>query len=71
MDAFGPHASAGTVTEAGAADFVVLAVTWTRVREALGNLPYRKGRILIDATNQWAAPPPTSSSTNSRPAAAN
>ncbi|HUH69207.1 MAG TPA: NAD(P)-binding domain-containing protein [Mycobacterium sp.] len=39
VDAFGPHASAGTVTEAGAADFVVLAVTWTRVREALGNLP--------------------------------
>jgi polyisoprenoid-binding protein YceI/predicted dinucleotide-binding enzyme len=46
------------VAEAGAADFVVLAVTWTRVREALGGLPYRPGRILIDATNQWAAPPP-------------
>jgi 8-hydroxy-5-deazaflavin:NADPH oxidoreductase len=58
VNAFGPQASAGTVAEAGAADFVVLAVTWTRVREALGNLPYRQGRILIDATNQWATPPP-------------
>lgn len=58
VDAFGPHASAGTVAEAGAADFVVLAVNWDRVREALRNLPHREGRILIDATNQWAAPPP-------------
>jgi 8-hydroxy-5-deazaflavin:NADPH oxidoreductase len=58
VDAFGPRASAGTVAEAGAADFVVLAVTWTRVREALSNLPYREGRILIDATNQWLQGPP-------------
>jgi polyisoprenoid-binding protein YceI/predicted dinucleotide-binding enzyme len=58
VDALGPHAAAGTMTEAGAADFVVLAVNWDRVGEALGNLPYREGRILIDATNQWAAPPP-------------
>jgi polyisoprenoid-binding protein YceI/predicted dinucleotide-binding enzyme len=58
VDAFGPQASAGTVAEAGAADFVVLAVTWTRVREALGDLPYRPGRILIDATNQWTGQPP-------------
>lgn len=58
VDAFGPQASAGTVAEAGAADFVVLAVNWSRVREAVRDLPYRDGRILIDATNQWAAPPP-------------
>jgi 8-hydroxy-5-deazaflavin:NADPH oxidoreductase len=42
VDAFGPQASAGTMAEARAADSVVLAVTWTRVREALGNLPYGK-----------------------------
>jgi 8-hydroxy-5-deazaflavin:NADPH oxidoreductase len=60
VDAFGPQASAGTVADAGAADFVVLAVNWDRVREAARNLPYREGRILIDATNQWAAPPPDS-----------
>lgn len=58
VDAFGPQASAGTVAEAGAADFVVLAVNWNQVREAVRGLPYREGRILIDATNQWAAPPP-------------
>lgn len=56
--AFGPPASAGTVAEAGAADLVILAVDWNRVREAVHNLPYREGRILIDATNQWTGPPP-------------
>ena len=54
----GPHARAGTPAEAGEADFVVLAVNWTRVRDALGALPPRPGRILVDATNQWAQPPP-------------
>lgn len=58
VDALGPQASAGTVAQAGAADFVVLAVNWNRVREALRDLPYREGRVLIDATNQWAAVPP-------------
>ena len=52
--AFRPHASAGTVAEAGAADLVVLAVRWTQVRDAVRNLPAREGRIVIDATNQWA-----------------
>jgi 8-hydroxy-5-deazaflavin:NADPH oxidoreductase len=55
----GPGASAGTLAEAGEADFVVLAVHWgAQVRDALGALPPRPGRILIDATNQWAVPPP-------------
>jgi polyisoprenoid-binding protein YceI/predicted dinucleotide-binding enzyme len=58
VDDFGPQASAGTVAEAGAADFVVLTVNWDRVREAARSLPDRHGRILIDATNQWAGPPP-------------
>lgn len=60
VDSFGPRASAGTVAEAGDADFVVLAVNWDRVREALRDLPGLDGRILIDATNQWASPPPDS-----------
>ncbi len=55
VDRFGPHASAGTVAEAGAADFVVLAVHWTQVRDATGELPAREGRIVIDATNQWVS----------------
>ena len=57
----GPGAFAGTIAEAGEADFVVLAVHWgTQVRDALKALPPRPGRILIDATNQWAVPPPSS-----------
>ncbi|MGW3985307.1 NADPH-dependent F420 reductase [Streptomyces mirabilis] len=59
VDAFGPRASAGTVAEAGAADFVVLALPWTKVREAARSLPAREGRIVIDATNQWASLVPT------------
>ena len=55
VDRFGPRASAGTVAEAGAADFVVLAVHWTRVRDATDELPAREGRIVIDATNQWVS----------------
>ena len=47
VDGFGPHASAGTVAEAGAADFVVLAVNWSRVREAARTLPAREGRIVV------------------------
>ncbi|MEA5362299.1 NAD(P)-binding domain-containing protein [Amycolatopsis sp., V23-08] len=58
VERLGRGASAGTIADAGEADFVVLAVTWSRVREALDLLPSRPGRILIDATNQWAAPPP-------------
>ncbi len=58
VDAFGPQASAGTVAEAAAADFVVLAVSWKGVEEAVRSLPAREGRILIDATNQWKLLPP-------------
>jgi polyisoprenoid-binding protein YceI/predicted dinucleotide-binding enzyme len=58
VDTFGSRASAGTVAEAGAADFVVLTVNWDRARDAVRSLPHREGRILIDATNQWAGPPP-------------
>ena len=59
MDDFGPHASAGTVAEAGAADFVVLTVNWDPGPRGGAQVPPdREGRILIDATNQWAVPAP-------------
>ncbi|WP_422747070.1 NADPH-dependent F420 reductase [Mycobacterium sp. WMMD1722] len=54
----GAGAVAGTVVQAAAADIVVLAVNWTHVPDALAGLPPRPGRILVDATNQWLAPPP-------------
>jgi len=58
VEQLGRGASAGTIEEAGEADFVVLAVTWSRVREALRALPPRPGRVLIDVTNEWADSPP-------------
>ncbi|VVJ19562.1 Uncharacterised protein [Amycolatopsis camponoti] len=58
VERLGRGASAGTVEEAGDADFVVLAVRWNRIRDALRALPSRPGRVLIDATNQWAEAPP-------------
>ncbi len=47
----GPTITAGTVAEAAAADIVLIAVRWTDLGEALGNLPAWNGRIVIDGTN--------------------
>jgi predicted dinucleotide-binding enzyme len=52
--ALGLGASAGTPQEAATADLVVLAVPWPLVRPALAQVPDWSGRILIDATNQFA-----------------
>jgi hypothetical protein len=50
----GPRASAGTVTEAAAADMVLLAPPWDKVPESVAGLPDWNGRIVIDATNQFS-----------------
>ena len=50
----GPSASAGTVADAAAADMVFLTVMWPNVAAALADLPSWGGRILVDATNQFA-----------------
>lgn len=50
----GPSASAGTVADAAAADMVFLTVMWPNVPAALADLPSWGGRILVDATNQFA-----------------
>ena len=50
----GEGVSAGTPREAAAADIVVIAVPWDRVREALAGLEWN-GQIVIDATNDWNA----------------
>ncbi|GAA2808359.1 NADPH-dependent F420 reductase [Crossiella cryophila] len=54
----GPLASAGTVAEAASAELVLLAVGWPQVPAAVAGLPDWGGRIVIDATNQFATPPP-------------
>lgn len=45
---------AGSTADAVAADIVVLAVPWDRVPSAVPGLEW-DGRLLIDATNDWAA----------------
>jgi 8-hydroxy-5-deazaflavin:NADPH oxidoreductase len=54
VSALGEGVSAATPREAAAADIVVIAVLWDRVREALAGLEW-KGQIVIDATNDWNA----------------
>jgi predicted dinucleotide-binding enzyme len=46
--------SAGTVDEVASAGIVVAAVPWDRVPEAVHGLK-RNGRVVVDATNDWAA----------------
>jgi predicted dinucleotide-binding enzyme len=50
---FGHGASAATVDEAASLDYVLLAVPWRNVEDALQCLPAWNGRVLIDATNPF------------------
>jgi predicted dinucleotide-binding enzyme len=52
--ALGEGVSAGTVEEAAAAGIVVIAVPWDRVPAAVDGLDW-DDRIVVDATNDWAA----------------
>jgi predicted dinucleotide-binding enzyme len=47
---------AGTREEAAAADIVVVAVNWSKLRAALTRLPAWSGRIVIDANNPIESP---------------
>jgi 8-hydroxy-5-deazaflavin:NADPH oxidoreductase len=50
----GRGASAGTVEVAASLDYVLLAVPWPNVEDALRDLPAWNGRVLIDATNPFS-----------------
>jgi hypothetical protein len=54
VSALGEGVSAVTVDEAASGAMVVIAVPWEHVREAVQGLDWN-GRIVIDATNDWAA----------------
>jgi predicted dinucleotide-binding enzyme len=54
----GIGAEAASVTEAAAAELVLLAVPWPAVRDVLDPLPDWRGRILVDATNPFIAVDP-------------
>jgi 8-hydroxy-5-deazaflavin:NADPH oxidoreductase len=58
VDSLGPSATAGTPAEAADAELVLLAVGWNDVPAAVGTLPEWHGQIVVDATNQFATPPP-------------
>jgi len=50
----GKGVSPGTVDQAAAEAIVVIAVPWDRVPDAVRG-PEWKGKVVIDATNDWAA----------------
>jgi predicted dinucleotide-binding enzyme len=50
----GDGVSAGTVEQASAVGIVVIAVPWDSVPEAVQGIDW-DGKIVIDATNDWAA----------------
>ena len=47
----GNGASAATIEAAASLEYVLLAVPWPNVEDALRGLPAWNGRVLIDATN--------------------
>jgi len=51
----GNGASAATIAEAARLDYVLVAVPWPNVEDALRALPAWSGRVLIDATNPFSA----------------
>lgn len=56
--ALGERASAAPVREAAEQEIVLLAVPWTKVNEAVKDLPDWGGRIVIDATNPFISVSP-------------
>jgi hypothetical protein len=50
----GHGASAATVEAAASLDYVLLAVPWPNLEDALRGLPAWNGRVLIDATNPFS-----------------
>lgn len=51
-----PFIKAGTLHEAAGADIVLVAVNWSKLPQALKDLPNWQGRIVIDANNPIEAP---------------
>lgn len=56
VEQLGPSIVAGSREEAAAKDIVIVAVNWSRLRQALAGLPDFGGRIVVDANNPIEAP---------------
>lgn len=52
----GPCVTPGTVELAAEEEIVFVAVPWVRLQDALTDLPYWDGRIVIDANNPFVPP---------------
>jgi predicted dinucleotide-binding enzyme len=59
VDELGPGVSAGTVAQAADADLVVIAIPFIKVPELAREVPDWSGRVVVDATNQFARYEPT------------
>jgi 8-hydroxy-5-deazaflavin:NADPH oxidoreductase len=59
VDELGARASAGTVAQAADADLVVVAIPFIKVPELVSEVPDWSGRVVVDATNQFAQYEPT------------
>jgi predicted dinucleotide-binding enzyme len=59
IDQLGEGASAGTVAQAADADLMVVAIPFVKVPELVGEVPDWSGRVVVDATNQFAQYEPT------------
>jgi predicted dinucleotide-binding enzyme len=55
-DELSPYIKAGEISEAAAADIVLVAVPWSKLPKALVDLPNWNGRVVIDANNPIEAP---------------
>lgn len=59
VDELGAAASAGTVAEAADADLVVIAIPFIKIPDLASEVPHWSGRLVVDATNQFAQYEPT------------
>ncbi|HEY2504827.1 MAG TPA: NAD(P)-binding domain-containing protein [Mycobacterium sp.] len=59
VDELGQGASAGTVAQAAEADLVLLAIPFVKVPELAREVQDWSGRVVVDATNQFAQYEPT------------
>ena len=59
VDELGTGASAGTVAQVADADLVVIAIPFVKIPELASEVPQWSGRIVVDATNQFAEYEPT------------
>ena len=59
VDELGEGASAGTVAQAADANLVVVAIPFVKVPKLSAEVPDWSGRVVVDATNQFAQYEPT------------